>query len=158
MLSIREFTWFLSVVYRNRDFADDFASNSHVPGHVQRRYAGSSLNPDLLPKELIYPPYEQQIKEDATDAWLAVQHKYYDPYHYPLMAENHSGLPETYIFTAHYDPLRDDGFLYARKLQEAGVKVTHYNCPFGWHGILVADFEDSRRVLAQIVEYLKENL
>jgi len=43
----------------------------------------------------------------------------------PLLAENHSGLPPAYIFTAGFDPLRDEGAAYAERLHASGVRVTH---------------------------------
>lgn len=46
------------------------------------------------------------------------------PYVSPLLAEDLSDLPETYVISAEYDPLRDDGELYVRRLREAGVQAT----------------------------------
>ncbi|TFH25226.1 MAG: alpha/beta hydrolase [Myxococcales bacterium] len=46
-----------------------------------------------------------------------------DPFASPIRADNHIGLPPTTIVTAEFDPLRDEGEAYGRRLRESGVTV-----------------------------------
>jgi acetyl esterase len=45
----------------------------------------------------------------------------------PLMASSHAGLPAALVLTAGFDPLRDEGRMYADALSQAGVD-TQYLC------------------------------
>ena len=45
----------------------------------------------------------------------------------PQWANSHAGLPPAFVLTAGYDPLRDEGLMYADALSKAGVS-TQYVC------------------------------
>ena len=54
----------------------------------------------------------------------------------PLLASDLSRLPAATILTADHDALRDDGLLYARRLEQAGVRVRVTNYLGMPHGFL----------------------
>ena len=60
-------------------------------------------------------PLERYFR-DPADALL--------PLASPVLAPDLAGLPPAHIMTAEYDPLRDEGEWYARRLADAGVEVT----------------------------------
>jgi acetyl esterase len=57
-----------------------------------------------------------------------------EPYASPLRTPDFRGLPPTYVVTAGFDPLRDEGTEYAERLRAAAVPVTHLHCDGLVHG------------------------
>jgi acetyl esterase/lipase len=51
-----------------------------------------------------------------------------DPRVAPLYAQDLSNLPPALVVTCEFDPLRDDGALYADAMRAAGVAVRHLDC------------------------------
>jgi acetyl esterase len=80
-----------------------------------------------------------------------------DPYVSPLRAKNFSDLPQALIITAEYDPLRDEGQAYGKKLQEAGVNVTLSRYPGMIHGFIrmTARLDKAKEALDEIAGKLK---
>lgn len=59
-----------------------------------------------------------------------------DPYAAPLKATNVANLPPTFVHTAEFDPIRDDGRAFAARLAAAGVWVTYREARRMLHGFL----------------------
>jgi len=57
----------------------------------------------------------------------------------PLLAKHYSGVPQSLIVTAEFDPLRDEAELYADRLVQAGVHTTCIRYNGLIHGFLLSD-------------------
>ncbi|MFB6267780.1 MAG: alpha/beta hydrolase [Halodesulfurarchaeum sp.] len=82
-----------------------------------------------------------------------------NPYGFPLVADEHAGLPETTVVTAGFDPLRDEGIAYVEALREDGVDVTHHHYEDMIHGFVTmlaepAEIETAHEAVATIGEEL----
>jgi len=80
-----------------------------------------------------------------------------DPRISPLRAFHVAGLPTAIIHTAEYDPMRDEGNAYARKLLAAGVVVEHVCHPGMIHNFhaMGALLPQAQLVLSQIGEQVR---
>jgi acetyl esterase/lipase len=80
------------------------------------------------------------------------------PYAAPARAEDLSGLPAAYVSTSEYDPLRDEGIIYALRLLQAGVSVELHQFAGTFHGSTILPAEVSRRQQAEMTDALRRGL
>ena len=82
------------------------------------------------------------------------------PYAMPLLATDFRGLPKAFIAVAQFDPLRDDGMLYAEHLLAAGVDARLYPGKGLVHGCLRArgQAREVDQLYTRLLNYLQGEL
>ncbi|MBO0841985.1 MAG: alpha/beta hydrolase [Nocardioides sp.] len=98
--------------------------------------------------------------ELATRSYLPEGTDPRDPRHAPLHAEIPDGVAPAYVATAGFDPLRDEGEAYARKLADAGVKVTQRRFDNLIHGFFntLGVSRSARAASEEIARAVRDNL
>lgn len=77
----------------------------------------------------------------------------------PLLAGDHGGLPPALVYTAGFDPLRDEGRDYAEKMRAAGVRVLYREYPELVHGFAqLTVIRTAREALGQAMVELGRSL
>jgi acetyl esterase/lipase len=87
------------------------------------------------------PMFSRGAAEVSWQWYLGDRHGRDDvpPYAAPARATDVAGLPPAYISAMEFDPLRDEGILYALRLLQAGVSVELHVFPGTFHGSVVAE-------------------
>jgi acetyl esterase len=82
------------------------------------------------------PMWSRGSAEKSWEWYLGDAHGRDDvsPYAAPARATDLARLPSAYISTMEFDPLRDEGIIYALRLLEAGVSVELHSYPGTFHG------------------------
>lgn len=94
--------------------------------HTYDSYEENADAPFLVPEDVAWF-WDNYLRHDVDTA---------NPYAVPLAAPDVTELPPTTIATAGHDPLRDEAFVFADRLADAGVEVTEYHYPSLCHGFL----------------------
>lgn len=102
----------------------------------------------LLSSAMMYWFWQQYLQDSGQGD---------DPLASPLRTESLARLPPTTLITAEFDPLRDEGEAFARRLQEEGVAVRSQRCEGMIHGFIsMAPFvEAAAQVLADAAADLR---
>src|SRR5580692_3192831 len=131
--------------------------------------------PRLAGQLLVYPNTDQLADDEATraadDPFLFNRHsvawyrRHYladpgdaaSPLASPLRAESLAGLPPALVITAEYDPLRDQGEAYARRLAAEGVPVdlSRYSCMAHGFFTMAGTVDASREAIAQAASQVR---
>ncbi|HZR14591.1 MAG TPA: alpha/beta hydrolase [Acidimicrobiia bacterium] len=92
--------------------------------------------------------------------YLADERDGANPYASPLRVEDARGLPPGMVITAEFDPLRDEGEAYGRKLAEAGVPfdVRRYDGVFHGFFSMVAFLDGAKQATADAHAALRDAL
>jgi acetyl esterase len=127
------------------------SAGGNLAAVVARRTAGDALRPRVA--GLIYPAVDltcaaashrtfgaRYILTAPMIAWYLARYAPRDLRHpdaSPLLAPDVASAPHTLVYTAHFDPLRDEGEAYAARLRDAGLAVTARRFPTLPHGFVV---------------------
>ncbi len=127
---------FQVLIYPQTDFT--FSSLSHQEyssGYLLERDSIEWYKKQYLPKGL-----------DPTDPRIS-----------PLFAKDFSSLPPALVITAEFDPMRDEGEIYAQKLKSAGVPTTLKRYNGMVHGFFQMGglLDDARLAIQTVGETLK---
>ena len=105
----------------------------------------------MLTKESIayYTDNYLSRREDAID-WRAS----------PQLAESHKNLPPAFVMTAGFDPLRDEGLMYADALSKAGVSTQYVCFERQIHGFITMGrvMQEANTAVSLCASVLKANL
>ncbi|XP_040921678.1 neutral cholesterol ester hydrolase 1-like [Toxotes jaculatrix] len=95
----------------------------------------------LLPGER-RKQFRPVVKETGSPGVLGEVPALMDVRAAPLLADQGvlGRTPKAYVMTCEFDVLRDDGLMYAKRLQDAGVTVTSDHYEDGFHGCMVFAF------------------
>ena len=121
-------------------------TNEHISADVKLSPISKLVSHELLPEEF---RTSENILVSSGAADSIVDHNYAEiadtmlnPDFAPLIRPLLTGLPETYIATAEFDVLRDDGIFYAKRLEADGVKTTWKHYSKGLHAGFSISLDD----------------
>ena len=102
---------------------------------VNNDYSENSKYRSVIENGTDYILTAKRISEYVS-LYAACEEDMQNPYFAPILAKDLSDQPDTMIITAEFDPLRDEGEDYGRKLKQAGNNVKIYRMKNTLHGFI----------------------
>lgn len=141
--------------------------------------ARDKKGPNIWKQVLIYPatdalrsiqdsPYESirenkdapiltaSVTKSFWDHYLSCEEDANNPYCSPIRAENLRNLPPAFIVTAQYDPIRDEGEEYGKRLLNDGVPTKIRRVEGTVHGFITMPIPLSEEVMEDIAQFIND--
>ncbi|XP_051555012.1 neutral cholesterol ester hydrolase 1-like isoform X1 [Myxocyprinus asiaticus] len=158
--------FWLEYLGANPDLIHSIITNNHTA--QDQNYVSLSLSKldwtILLSKRMI-KQYKPVFPVTGSPSILKEVPALLDARAAPLLAEEEvlRMAPHAYVLTCEHDVLRDDGIMYARRLELAGVSVTNDHYEDGFHGCVSFAFWPSYfsvgiRAVQNYIAWLDDNL
>ncbi|XP_060075026.1 neutral cholesterol ester hydrolase 1-like [Ylistrum balloti] len=145
------------------DYTSDFYVNNHTTMALKKSKYAEYVNQKHLP-----PKYHVAENKDVPTGKTEngntankIENIITNPYFAPLMASDEElrKLPKTYIMTAEYDCLRDDGWILADRLKSLQLSCKHDHYDGYEHGFaLMLHYDIHGKFMNNIVQYFQLNL
>nr|XP_044986181.1 neutral cholesterol ester hydrolase 1 isoform X2 [Jaculus jaculus] len=150
----------------NYDFVEALIVNNHTSLDVERATElRALLNWTSLLPESITKNYKPVVQTKGDTRIVQEIPQLLDAASSPLIADEEvlQRLPKTYILTCEHDVLRDEGIMYAKRLESAGVEVTLDHFADGFHGCMIftswpTNFSVGIRTRDSYIKWLNQNL
>lgn len=163
----RDRVWFLAYyAFGHQRYSKALAANNHTSPDFKKYLANGPMNYEkLVPERYRDPNFRIQPHDldfGDVDLWNEIKVILADPRFTPLLAEDKDlkGLPTAIVFTCQYDILSDDGFMYATRLEQAGVPVKLIHAEKGFHSILsfAGTFPEATDMFNDVTAHIKRLL
>ncbi|XP_036993381.2 neutral cholesterol ester hydrolase 1 [Artibeus jamaicensis] len=150
----------------NYDFVQAMIVNNHTSLDVEEAAAlRARLNWTSLLPTVFTKNYKPVMQTTGNARIVREIPQLLDVRSAPLIADQEvlQHLPKTYILTCEHDVLRDDGIMYAKRLESAGVEVTLDHFEDGFHGCMIfttwpTNFSVGIRTRKSYITWLDQNL
>lgn len=144
----------LSLMARDRN---EFKINKQVLIYpcTDNDYSSNSKYPSVIENGEDYLLTRSDLN-NYMDLYLSCEKDRENPYFSPIKAKNFENLPDTLLITAQYDPLRDEGELFGRKMLEANNRVEIHRIENAIHGFFAYTTKTpyTKRCLKYINDFL----
>lgn len=151
--------WFFAhYAFGHQLYNDAIMHNNHTSPEFKKYLANGPMSHKQVPARFRSQNYvEPKLNFGDVELWNKVKGVLSNPAYSPLLATDLKGLPPAIVLTCEYDVLRDEGLMYASRLEHAKVHVTRIHVANGFHGIFsfITSLPEARDVYQQLVEKIK---